>query len=765
MSKVLNGLTEEDFMLIESDQDAFWKKYKYAKSLAPLVFFNSKISSIKIPSNIKDVMSSAFLNCKNLTHVSFEKSIEMLNERAFYGCSNLQTVENLAVDVVGNSAFEMCSKLRKIDLSKRCKKIGNKSFAKCENLIEVLMPKVQILDDYCFCDCFSLKRVNFPNTLKSINYHSFFNCYNLEEAILPEGLESLWSGAFENCVALNKVFLPKSLSFCGDDAFKGCSRLRYVQVFEDQSMIFYESPFQAEKKYKEIFDLSDCFVSIKDFLINRSFFITNFNQPEPMIKDFVRIAQNARKHGIVLTQDFVKKLVAADQAKVFSTQNFGKHFRKIQNKYMESMSINNWTGLLIFAYDIGCFSENQRLSQRANEWLSERLMKNDLQINSLSYFFRSWEAEGENEEFSNFLFSRDQNTNIPIFDQILAEPNFHEFMLKIYDEFRDPDAEVKKGGRFRNSEGKLRFANLSKKITKEGSEVFVRKDFIPTVDLFKSYFLACPYRGIVTAQDFAIAREFSKWGKIPQKDFNEAKRIMREFNTALEAGVLTTSIVGTHLTNFEERVRRYDEESKRLAEEGIAAARGVATQLNNSVVQEFFYDWLEKDSEENFTLALNCRCCSHLSGAGFGIMLASFLHPDVQNLAIKMVGGEPVAKATAYVNRKQGYVVFNTIQARFDLTEKQLDEVFEQFLLAADVFAKEYNKIFPKKTIKVMTVGMHLNSLETQIRRSKKPAPTLTCLNYGAFGKFMQDYPGDWQQEGQYKVWDIEDCGEVKHEK
>lgn len=163
------------------------------------------------------------------------------------------------------------------------------------------------------------------------------------------------------------------------------------------------------------------------------------------------------------------------------------------------------------------------------------------------------------------------------------------------------------------------------------------------------------------------------------------------------------------------------------------------------------------------TLGLACNCCAHVSGNGFGIVYASILHPDCQNLVIRDCSGAPVAKATAYVNRKNGYLVFNTIQASVKLGDKQLDEVYNQFLLGTYAFADKYNARFPKNPLKIITVGMNLNSLESQIKKTKQETPTLEGLDFGKYGEFMHDYPGDWNKKGQYKIWEKSDCDGVKH--
>lgn len=762
MPSIIENLTDEELKMIEEDEDEFWSGHKFVRMIGSEAFSRTKISTISIPSSVRVVMNAAFSNCKELERVSFLGHIDKLGNDAFAGCESLQVVENLSTKNIGDSAFEDCRSLKSIDLTNRCKELGTRAFAGCENLTDINFPKVQTINDNCFSGCQSLMHVEFPKSLWSINDHAFYCCTSLETANLPEGLESLGTGVFENCVNLNYVYLPESLVFCGKNVFTNCTRLRHAALNFDESIIFSEQPIQPDERTKVCYDFGCCYDSIRDFDLDKSLFVLDFHQTHPIIEEYIKAAQNASKHGIVLTQAFIKKLVASDQIDVFASLNFDKRFQRIQKKFLSSCSDANWTGLLTFAYDIGCFSENKILSQRANEWLMSRIDGRDLQINQMSYLFCDWGAHGENEEFSNFLFSRDNNTNIPIFNQIRAEARYQDFLMKIYEEYLNPDSEQKRGGRFRNADGKLMFANIKMKRDKAGNEVGVRVNHVPTVEQFKTYFDATPFAGAETAEDFELARELSKWGRMRQQDFYKGKKIMREFNTSRMAGILATNIVGTHLTNFDERVRRYDKQTSQLASEAYSASRDIAMYYGG-FQSEFRYDWLEKDSVENMTLGLSCKCCAHLAGAGFGIMYASIIHPDCQNLVIRDWEGTPVAKATAYVNRKNGYLVFNTVQASFDLVDSQLEEVYNQFMLGTIAFVNEYNARFPNKPLKIVTVGIHLNSLEKQFKRIKKQPQHLIGLNFGAFGEFMHEYPGDWSQEGQYVVWEKSDFDGVKN--
>lgn len=63
-------------------------------------------------------------------------------------------------------------------------------------------------------------------------------------------------------------------------------------------------------------------------------------------------------------------------------------------------------GLLTFAYDIGCFSKDNNLAQKASEWLKERIATAEIRFNQMPRRFGGWRALGENAEFSDFIFGK-----------------------------------------------------------------------------------------------------------------------------------------------------------------------------------------------------------------------------------------------------------------------------------------------------------------------------------------------------------------------
>ena len=71
--------------------------------------------NVTIPDSVRDIKSSAFQNCTNLTNVAIPDGVTSIWDMAFYGCSGLKSV-TIPNDVtsIGHSAFAGCSELTSV---------------------------------------------------------------------------------------------------------------------------------------------------------------------------------------------------------------------------------------------------------------------------------------------------------------------------------------------------------------------------------------------------------------------------------------------------------------------------------------------------------------------------------------------------------------------------------------------------------------------------------------------------------------------------
>ena len=745
-NKTLLSVTENDLFLLDDDPTRFWKNIN---KIADFAFKGLDIKHIDIPNGVNEICSNAFANCIILRTVNLPKNLKIISSEAFINCESLSSISiPQGVKKLCVATFKNCRNLSNVIIPETCISFEALLFKNCTNLLDINLPKkLKSLPFAVFENCSSLKYIDMPPFLETIGNKAFANCVNLESMDIPHGVEQIDSFAFMNCESLELINVPKSVVIWGKNVFKNCPT-NYVGIHKDGSFTISKNPL-PDSKYDKVIDISNCRKNIMDFDLNGDLVATN-------LSIYAKLADVAAKNGFVITSNLVAKLKFAHKIDDFCKSNF-KLFNQIQKFIPNDCSENNMTAILTFAYDIGCFSNNPKLAQRATEWLKERFVKKEIDVINFMNVFSDWPTKGDNIEFSEFLFSNDKNSNIPVFKQLQYESKYGDLLKKIYAEYVDPDADLRPGGRFRDARGRLRFAVVKESVNANGEMFSRRKDLVPTVETFKNYFAEIAFSGIMTDEDKQIAAELAKWSGLKQENFGDAKKIMREYHE----NSVPANILGFHLRDLNADIESYKIQTQELAKEGVECAQEILNKISSHITKDFSYDWLEKNDPMNFCLGLYCSCCAHLGAVGYGIMRANFVRSDIQNLVIKTKNGTPVAKSTMFLNREQGYAVFNTIRVAFSMSDAQREEIYDEFLLGVSDFANAYNQKNPQKPLKIMTVGMHVNDLKEQIQKTKQKCKSLQAIDFGMYGTYLQDYEGDWNyDEGQYKIWEQNEAKE-----
>ena len=245
-----------------------FKDYKVTR-ISSLAFWNTKITSVKIPNSVEYIGGSAFADCVNLTSVTIPGSVKTIDQDAFNGCSGLTSIEiQEGVTTIKKCAFKDCSSLTSVTIPSSVKFIGVDAFEGCSNLKSVYISDVaawcsiefknwranplhkakklfmngeEITDliipdgvtsigDEAFHYCTGLRSVTIPNSVSSIGSSSFNNCFSLTSMTLPNSLTSIGGWAFFYCPGLTSLIIPKNVNNIGDKAFSECYGLSSIQV-------------------------------------------------------------------------------------------------------------------------------------------------------------------------------------------------------------------------------------------------------------------------------------------------------------------------------------------------------------------------------------------------------------------------------------------------------------------------------------------------------------------------------------------------------
>lgn len=184
------------------------------------VFANcSKLSTIVFGNDVTTIPSYAFYGCNALSSLKIPKNVINIGTDAFVGCANLASIE---VESQNNvyAAIDNCL----IDKSNKRIILG------CKNSIIPSNGSVTSILDNAFDSCIGLKNITIPGLISTIGNRAFANCSGLSNVTIENGTTVIGQGAFSGCTTLSSISIPQSIVEIGANAFENCSRLNYVYI-------------------------------------------------------------------------------------------------------------------------------------------------------------------------------------------------------------------------------------------------------------------------------------------------------------------------------------------------------------------------------------------------------------------------------------------------------------------------------------------------------------------------------------------------------
>ena len=193
---------------------------------------------------LRSIRDSAFYDCKALEQVTIPPSVTRLGNHAFRGCIKLVAVRlhEGALKVIGDGAFHDCKAVRSVAIPSSVTKLGSGSFDGCTSLASVQFEEgtLKVIGESAFRECTALKRVAIPSNVTELGNCAFYGCINLAELHLSPRrrtrrkgggrLQVIGDSAFHSCGALQSVIIPPLVTRLGHQAFRNCKRLAEVQL-------------------------------------------------------------------------------------------------------------------------------------------------------------------------------------------------------------------------------------------------------------------------------------------------------------------------------------------------------------------------------------------------------------------------------------------------------------------------------------------------------------------------------------------------------
>ena len=218
--------TNFDSETIKLHEDIRW--------LSAYAFQQHKFKTILLNNGLKKIGRWCFNNSDNVVSLNIPMTVELIDEYAFYECSNLSDI-NINSDAklkeIGKLAFSKCVSLESISLPINLEKLGERCFQDCSGLKNVQdFGKIREIPDYCFNECISLSKIGSIEQVEIIGTRAFFNCKSLKSINIKDNICKIGGQAFSNSGLEGEIELTVNEIELGEGVFSSCENISKVIV-------------------------------------------------------------------------------------------------------------------------------------------------------------------------------------------------------------------------------------------------------------------------------------------------------------------------------------------------------------------------------------------------------------------------------------------------------------------------------------------------------------------------------------------------------
>lgn len=193
--------------------------------------FGPLVTSVKLPNSIRIIYSNAFYGASNLTSINLPEALQEIGYRAFFNCKKLtELVIPNSVRTINDNAFEGCSSLSSITLP----------------------TSISTLPNMIFKDCIGLTSISIPENIVSIGVSAFEGCINLKNIKITENINQISGSCFKNCKSLTSFYIPSSITKIGEGVFSGCTQLEKFEVANNNNIYCAEGGVLYSKDKKKL---------------------------------------------------------------------------------------------------------------------------------------------------------------------------------------------------------------------------------------------------------------------------------------------------------------------------------------------------------------------------------------------------------------------------------------------------------------------------------------------------------------------------------
>ena len=169
-----------------------------------------------------------------------EAAMFMWNDVAYiakYGEVNIMASEDGEDNTTSRGVVENSTALTSATVAERIEVLGNRTFRKCANLETVALPNTLTeIGPAVFQSCSKLANVTIPATVKTIGEGAFAECTSLASINIPNGITRLEKDVLRN-TGLTSIEIPASVNYIGTYAFRDCESLTEVKILSPEFTI------------------------------------------------------------------------------------------------------------------------------------------------------------------------------------------------------------------------------------------------------------------------------------------------------------------------------------------------------------------------------------------------------------------------------------------------------------------------------------------------------------------------------------------------
>ena len=160
----------------------------------------------------------AFSECMDLTSLVIPEGVTKIGDHAFYSTNISSLTIPSTLKEVGWMLFTKSGQLTELRIADLTSFL-NIEFRSDTNSFEGHNYKLYVNNKL-------VKKLVIPEGVTSIPNRAFNSCASIQQVVLPEGLTSIGDSAFWGCSALSTITLPDSLTYVGQSAFGYCDALK-----------------------------------------------------------------------------------------------------------------------------------------------------------------------------------------------------------------------------------------------------------------------------------------------------------------------------------------------------------------------------------------------------------------------------------------------------------------------------------------------------------------------------------------------------------